>query len=320
MQKRLPHLTLPSIQIDYPSRWILFFVAVFVGAFMVLYAGPKLFGEAFWDPEFYKAFIPSAVAAYMVLTQVSRSFTLLDASHSWYGDWPVRLLLQLYHGICLPSLALMGFFAIYFIVRGQPASVAGYYRLDFFFAVAMVVGMNALYFRYFVQRTAGYRRAMRAWLEYVARMARPGVDFLGAGPAIRLLPPGQTLGTAEAETDRPGNDLLSLIDREAFTEQQAGRVAYYETKGLKNAVWAHGLDGTEDFLNLAIEQLDELIGGTEFFLYNKGKMINRAAIKDAYKKGRFWYIILKDPYGGRELQVARRRAVEFAEWWQGSPG
>ncbi|MEC3878598.1 hypothetical protein [Parapedobacter sp. 10938] len=149
-----------GIQVEYFDRWILVILAFFIGAFMVLYTGPEGFGDAIRDGDFYKAAIPSCLVAYVVLNLVSRSFKQLDRSNPWHTNWPRRAVLQLYYGVVIPSLVLMGFFAIYFIERGQSDIIPKYYRIDYPFAVAMMVAINIIYLSYFLQKSRDAQRAM----------------------------------------------------------------------------------------------------------------------------------------------------------------
>lgn len=316
----------PTIQIEYPSRWILFFVALFIGAFMVLYAGPKLFGEAIKDPEFYKAWWPSSLAAYIALTLVSRSFNLLDESHSWYRGWLVRLAMQLCHGVIIPSLVLLGFFTIYFIERGHPNMVELYYRLDFYFAVAMVVGVNIIYFRYFWQRTADYRRALRAWQAYLRRRAQPDIVYLGTTPDTPKRLPWKPMlvlpaATVQLEGQPAANDepeeagFFSYVDIDEFIRKETERVGFYRTEGLKNAIWSYRKSGTKAIEEFTYEQLAGVLAGRQFFAYHKGCIVNRDAIAECYKKGRYWYMVMGGAYEGTVLRVSREKAGDFEAWY-----
>ena len=297
--------TSPAIQIDYYDRWVIVGIAIFVGIFMVVYAFHRPFGEVIWEMDFYKAAVPSCIASAMVLFKVSRAVRMLDATHPWTIRPAARLVLQLYHGVFLPAMILLGFFAVYFIERGHVDRLEAYYRLDFPFALVLLLGINVLYMVYYLYRIRQLKRAFHQWRRAMA-------------PPMTGLPPAPVIQLLEATPPPADIDPLSLIDREAFVLRQATNVAYFETDGLKNAVWANRMDGSKAIELFAVEQLDQLLAGPHFFCYSKGKVVNRAAIVDVRPQGRSWVISLGGAYAGMELTVSRRRAAAFKTWWEQS--
>lgn len=319
------------IQIRYFDKWIHLIVAIFIGFFMVLYTGPDGFGEAVRDWDFYKAVGPSCVAAYMVLNLVSKSFKQLDGSYPWYANWRLRATLQLYYGILIPSLALMGFFAIYFIERGVSETIQLYYRIDFPFAVVMVVGVNLTYLCYYLQKTRDAHRAMRIWWEsQLARTAESGrkqlppwqkPKELKAGDFGFLLPK-KSVVKPKRKHGRPVRGILEHVDKEKFQREANAEVACYDNRGLKESVWEYRMDGTREFnMKLTIMDLYELIDRHQFFEYDQFKLVNRDAIANPYKKATYWYLPLKMRFtiDGEEqvivLKVTKRRRKLFEEWW-----
>lgn len=323
------------IQIDYYDRWVLINLALFIGTFMVLYTGPDGFGDAIRDRDFYKAAIPSCLAAYIVLALVSRSFKKLDASHPWYANWSRRAALQLYYGVVIPSLVLMGFFAIYFIERGHPDIIPHYYGIDYPFAVAMVVAINIIYLSYFLQKTRDARRAMRIWLAaQFTQAAQDGVSRLPIGPSPKGLMPGSTafllpkkaMGKPTRKQGRAVRGILEHIDREKFQRETNHEIACYDNRGLKESVWEYRMDGTREFnMKLTVMDLYELLDGQQFFEYDKFSLVNRDAIAEPYRKGVYWFLPLKVKFiiDGAEqvivLKVTKRRRNAFEAWWFGEP-
>jgi len=336
MQKpfqRMRHL--PPIQIQYFDGWISVIVAFFIGSFMVLYTGPDGFGDAIRDRDFYKAAGPSCLVAYMVLTLVSRSFKQLDASHPWYARPLVRIALQLYHGVVIPSLVLIGFFAIYFIERGEPDTVPQYYHIDYPFAVMMVLAINGIYLNYFLQQTREARRAIRIWWKvHAARTAQDGIGKappwrrpkgLGAGPR-RLLLAMKSVVPPKRKRGRPVRGILEHVDKAKFQAEAREDVACYDNSRLKESVWEYRMDGTKEFnMKLTIMDLYELLDPQQFFEYDQFKLVSRDAIAEPYIVGIYWYLPLKMPFAvdGKEmamvLKVTKRRGKGFEAWWFGNP-
>ncbi len=326
---------LPPIQIQYFDGWISAIVALFIGLFMVLYTGDDGFGKAIRDWDFYKAAGPSCLVAYIVLNLVSRSFKQLDVSHPWYARPLMRTALQLYHGVIIPSLVLMGFFAIYFIEREAPDAIPRYYHIDYPFAVVMVLAVNVIYLNYFMQKSRSARRAIRNWWEaQAASMAADGIGKLppwqrrkglGAGPR-RLLLAVKSVVIPKRKRGRPVRGILEHVDKEKFQQEAKVDVACYDNSGLKESVWEYRMDGTREFnMKLSVMDLYELLDRQQFFEYDQFKLVNRDAIAEPYKEGIYWYLPLKMRFTvdgrnqARVLKVTKRRGKEFEAWWFGVP-
>lgn len=308
-------------------------IALFIGTFMVLYTGPDGFGDAIRDWEFYKAAGPSCLVAYMVLKLVSASFKQLDASHPWYAVPFVRSALQLYHGVIIPSLVLLGFYTIYFIERNEPTIIPEYYDIDYPFAIAMVVAINLIYLSYFLQKTADARRAVQIWWKAQrARAAGESTGQLATWHRPKELMAGTTAFLLSKKSEvrpvrkrgRPVRGILAHVDRAKFQQETNLEIACYDNRGLKEAVWEYRMDGTREF-NMAISMMDlyELLDRNQFFEYDQFKLVNRDAIAEPYKNGHYWYLPLKMAFEEEGhfrsivLKVTKRRRKAFEAWWFG---
>ncbi|MGS2741857.1 LytTR family transcriptional regulator DNA-binding domain-containing protein [Sinomicrobium sp. M5D2P17] len=264
-------------------------LAFFVGIFMVLYGSGYGFWTAFRMRAFWKAAIPSMLAAWLMIRYIIGHTCMLDERHPWYATWFPRPLKrvgwQLWYGIAVPCFAVLIFYAFYFVVRYRPGLFWRYLREDFPFVLLMLSGFNLLLWAYYrlqaVEIVKHWNLTRRRKVESaVASELRPGVVIIPYGDKIR------------------------------------DSIALFEPGLKKNKTGAVGFDGKTGVDFRTLTEIMEEVRGIHYYRVHRSLIVNRSIIRGLRKTEKGVFVVLDTPRKGEEVRVSNGRTAGFLEWYE----
>lgn len=281
--------------VNYHESWLLPPIAVFVGTYLVLYAVTRSFGEAVFMADFYRAVIPSILAAWVVMWCIVKVAYVLDDKYPWAITWHrgplVRVLLQLALGVIMPAFFIFGVFATYFLARGRGDLIIRYALEDFPFVLLMLLGFSVLIWTYFRFRTREIMRKFRQWKR----------DH------------GKTVLETEARW------LAGSIDIVPDPDRAKAWLALLEPyrKGNGSASWSTDFEGRRERQPYTMKAFYEKAEGADFFKVRHNVIVNRAAIGEVDADGPDAIIVLGSGRPDERIKVSDRKRDGFLGWWKG---
>ncbi len=283
-------------KVNYHENWLLPPAALFTGTFIVLYAGPVGFGQAVFMPGFYKAAVPSVLAAWFVMWGIVKVAYILDDVHPWAIAWYrgplVRLALQLFFGIAMPGFFIFGVFALYFLVRGRADLIPRYALEDFPFVLVMLLGYSVVMWIYYRVRMREIMEKFRQWKERYGKTEREMEDRWQRG-SLDVVPDPES-----------AKDWLALLE------------PYRKGNG---ASWSTRLDGRRDREPYTMKAFHGKCEGRHFFKVRPECIVGRAAIREVDEDGGDVFVILGHGRPGWRIRVSDRRKDAFLAWWNSEP-
>ncbi len=279
-------------EVNYHERWLVSPLAFFVGIYVVLYAHHRSFGKAILMVDFYKAAIPSVLAAWLMMRYIVARTYRLDAQYPWAIAWwhgpLLRVALQLWHGVAVPGFFVLIFYAFYFTVRDHPLRFWRYVNEDFYFVLLMLLGFNVLIWTYYRLRTIEIMQRFRAWRrEY-----------------------GKTDAEMEARW------ALGSVDVVPDLERAKDRIALVEPcKDGKGTCWSTDFSGNVDKEPYTMKAFYKKNEGYHFFKARYAIIVNRAAISEVEDDAGDVVIVLGKGRPGERIVVSVRRREEFLKWF-----
>jgi len=281
-----------AYQINYHEKWLLPPLALFVGIYIVLYAHHRSFGKAVLMVDFYKAALPSVLAAWLMMRYIVARTYRLDNRYPWAIGWwcaPLpRLVLQVWHGIIVPGFFVLIFYAFYFTVRGHPLRFWRYANEDFYFVLLMLLGFNVLIWAYYRLRTIEIMHKFRQWQRQY----------------------GKTAAEMEARW------ALGSVDVVPDTERASERIALIEPcKDGKGTCWSTDFAGNVDKEPYTMKAFYKKNEGDHFFKARYAVIVNRVAISEVEDDAGDVIIILAKGRPGDRITVSVRRREKFLRWF-----
>lgn len=284
-------------RVNYHEGWLLPPAAIFVGTYMVLYTSARSFGEAIFMADFYKAVIPSILAAWVVMWCIVKVMYVLDASHPWAITWyrgPLaRAGLQVGLGVIMPAFFIFGVFAVYFLARGRSDLIIRYAVEDFPFVLVMLSGFSTISWLYYRVRTREIMRKFRAWKrEY-----------------------GKTLAEMEARW-KEGSIEMDIVPDPDRAKTWLALLEPYR-KGNGSASWSTDFEGRRERQPYTMKAFYNKAEGPDFFKVRHELIVNRAAIREVDADGPDAIIVLASGRPDERIKVSDRKREAFLGWWKG---
>lgn len=280
-------------KVNYHEPWLLPPLAVFVGTYMVLYGHHRSFGEAVFMADFYKAALPSVVAAWVVMWCIVQTTYVLDTAHPWAIRWHrgplVRALLQLGLCVAMPAFFIFGVFAVYFLVRQHPGRIGRYALEELPFVILMLLGFNVLIWVYYRLRTVEILDKYRKW-KRTHRMTEAEMEKGWSAGSMDVVPP---------------------------LEKAVGTIALLEPYSRdNNTCLCTYLDGRYDKEPFTMKDFYEKHAGYHYHRPRPEIIVNRAAIDEVYRIGQDIFIKLEKGRPGEEIKVSVRKRDGFWAWYE----
>lgn len=253
---------------------------------IVVYGETKSTFAILLTPAYYYAVLGSFIIAFSLFSVMRQICKWLDKKFDWVEHTVIRIGLQLFLGVILPSLLAFLMAALYFAIRGRNILQTSYLRYDFHFIVLQLVLINFYYVSYYF-----YVR----WLQ-----------------AERII---KTLGK------QLSNDIAASV-RETFQVSKGAKslllpiedIAYCYREGENN--YLRTVNGEDFFIELALDEVQQKLPQQDFFRVNRQMIAQRRTLK-GYEllsygklKADLW-----PPYK-EEVVVSQKRAVAFKNWME----
>lgn len=269
--------------------------SLIAGHYMVVYQEPESFWVLMQYRFYYPALLGSTLIAFLLIVVIRLMSFYFDLRVSWISDFRKRLFLQLGLGTVLMSVVAFLLASAYFWLRGFDILETEYYQKDFWTVVLLICLLNVYY-------AAEYSFK-------VLRMSSTASEDLFE------------------ETEEVVGEVVAALPVELHAPKE--HIAYvYHNQRIN---WVVGFDGVKsDAVDMTMAQLLKLLNDKDFFMLQKGFIVNRAAIMKVGKaSSRRLMVYLKTPLcfdlgvvkvGLNEVNcivVPQRQVKEFKLWHKG---
>ncbi|WP_293301735.1 LytTR family transcriptional regulator DNA-binding domain-containing protein [Pedobacter sp. UBA4863] len=267
--------------------------SLIAGHYLVVYQEPERFWVLMRFTYYWPAMLGSSVIAFLIILAIRLISFYFDLKVSWISDFNKRLFLQLALGTVLMAVLAFVLAGIYFSIRGQNIFETDYYHKDFWTVVLLISFLNLFY-------AAEYSFK-------VLKIHREKL-FEEFGEAIAI-----------------ANDVAGeMLASDVF---EVENIAYVFHKQRVN--WLVDFNGVKTAAtDMTIARLLALLNEDDFFMLQKGFVVNRTAIiKIGKTTSRRLMVYLKTPFN-MDLQVVRvglnevnfvvvsqRQVREFRAWY-----
>lgn len=312
MDKQLRKLPLPEYtngrpKVNYPDRFLIPFISIAIGFFMVQIGENRPWPLWSDDRRVNESVFSSIACTACVMISIGWATRSLDRDLPWRARPLLRIVLQYLLCGLLPAILVAGWQYLFFLYMGVPLRMEGYIRDDFPVVHAFILIWNLFYlgcYFYSTWRTPSPVRVSPAETD-------PAADSVVTAPAT----------VDSALVGDSGGELLDQTSPAAHPDlaiNWAGSIALIESQDKMTV--ATKFDGETILLDHSVKYYSDFLAGNDFYLVRRGKLVNRAAIAHAEELPRNYVLTLVSLGDKKGLTINTKLDDKgaFKRWYFGS--
>lgn len=268
------------IPVRYNDLLFRIIISLIAAHLIVAFGATQSFFQLFINWKYYRSLLPSAVIAFLLISEVYLATIKLDKRFDWKERAVPRIGLQLLFGLTLPALTAFLLAAIYFAVFGYNILTNTYYlEFDFPVVVILLLLLNVYYLAFYF---------FRRWqaLEHIHTITTQTAD---EKKSVFLVQQGSK------------NVPISLES-----------ISYFYHSG--NFNFARTFDKKDYIISQSLDEVEGQLNPTQFFRVNRQMIVNLSACEDfeLLQYGKLQLNVSPPPK--EPIIISQKRAKAFKEW------
>lgn len=271
-----------EIHIKYNDLLFRVIISLIAAHIIVAFGATQSFFQFLINWKYYRSLLPSALIAFLLISEVYWATVKLDKRFDWKENTIVRAGLQLLLGLGVPSISAFLLATVYFAMFGYNILSNTYYlQFDFPVIVILLLLLNVYYLAFYF---------FKRW---------------------QLSEQLRTSATAAPQAEKKS---FFIVHKGSKTVPVAlDTISYFYHSGEFN--FLRTFDKEDFLITQPLDEVQKLLPSEQFFRVSRQMIINFLSCEhyELLQHGKLELIV--NPKPKEQIIISRKRAREFKEWF-----